>query len=378
MTGKLPVLFKKFLYIGKKNYLIHRNGKIEVVKPDYREKNRLVILAKKYYFETLKSFPFSGIKEIKSAIAMDITAYSPFQTDSFFVKKIGQTDENTRVNIWFINNRIGNLLKDLSPLVVIPETALLSFLDEPVPMIYTIHNKDDENFLVCIGPERAVKSIISRQMDIESFKRIIGAGARDYPVRKILRFEEYLALFPGILYSLSLRNLSGFVNSDAFFLKINKVQLIMGLAATGLLFFLYTGLSGLLPYYVNKKLQKEDQALSIGLSGFLKTRELVDVYHQKQKELAEIINKYPYKLSLMNLLNTTLPEDTVIRQLTISGNIVEIKGVVPGASVLLEALSQANGIKNAKFTSPLRKDRKTGLEFFTLTFIYKPEYENRY
>ena len=80
------LLFKKILYLGEKNYLIHRNGKIEGVSADHGQKVRLIVLGKKHYFETLKSFPFSNIKEIRSAIEMDITAFSPFKTDRFFVR----------------------------------------------------------------------------------------------------------------------------------------------------------------------------------------------------------------------------------------------------------------------------------------------------
>lgn len=369
------VLFKKILYLGERNYLIHRDRRIEEVGSDYSGKVRLIVIGKKYYFETLKSFPFSNIKEIRSAIEMDITAFSPFKTDRFFVRKIKETEEGAKVNLWFIDNKIANTLHTLSPLILIPETALLSFFDEDAPRIYTIQHKYEESLSVYIGADGAVRSMTSRRnkVDIERFRRSIGAEAMDCPARDIEGIEKYLVLFPVILYGMPLRSLSGFANPDSFSLKVNKKQLSMGLAMAAFLFLFYTGLSGLLPYYANKSLQEEDKALSLSLSGLLNKQEMVETYHKKQKELAERVNSYVYKLPLINLLNKVLPEETTIRQLTVSGNMVEMRGAVPRASELLSALSQGKGIKNARFTSPLREDKKTGMEIFTLTFVYDPQ-----
>jgi general secretion pathway protein L len=89
--------------------------------------------------------------------------------------------------------------------------------------------------------------------------------------------------------------------------------------------------------------------------------------------LAERLNRYTYKLPLINLLNKVLPEETTIRQLTVSGNMVEMRGTVPKASELLGSLSQGHGVKNARFISPLKEDKKTGMEIFRLTFIFDPQ-----
>ena len=144
-----------------------------------------------------------------------------------------------------------------------------------------------------------------------------------------------------------------------------------GLALTAALFIIYIGLSASLPYYINKNLKKEDRVLSASLSGLLKKQESIEIYQQKQKELAKRVKSYTYKLPLMNLLARVLPEDTIIRQLVFSGNIVEMRGKTAKASELLEVLSKEDKIKNARFTSPLREDKKTGREIFRLMFVYE-------
>ena len=254
---------------------------------------------------------------------------------------------------------------------IIPETALLSFLDEGSPGIFNIRNEEQALF-VYIEQDGAVRSIFSKngRFDMQSFRRSAGAGARDCPAREISGIEKYLALFPGILSKMPLKSLMRFANPDYFSRILDKKQLITGLALTAALFIIYTGLSASLPYYINKNLQKENSALSSSLSGLLKKQESIEIYQQKQIELAERVDSYTYKLPLLNLLARVLPEDAIIRQLTFSGNIVEMRGDAAKASNLLGALSKEDKIKNARFTSPLREDKKTGRENFRLTFVY--------
>ncbi|NIA10210.1 MAG: hypothetical protein GWP10_10930 [Nitrospiraceae bacterium] len=376
LLGEL--LFKKFLYLGESGYLIHKDGRIEEVGIDYYGKVRLVIIGKQYYFEVLKTFPFSNIKEIKSTIETDITAFSPFETDRFFVRKIGVTDESTKVNLWFINKGIAEKLSRLSPLFLIPESAFLSFLDGDVASIYAIHNishdKNHETLYVYIGADRVVKSMILKEGegDLQHFRRSVGGKAGDCSVKDIPGVMEYFSLFPDILYGMPVQGLLCFLNLDSMSLKVNKKPLKRGLVITAALFCIYTASSVLLPYFVARHLQEENRVLSLHLSGLLNKQKMAGTYHKKQKELVEKINGYTYKLPLLNLFNTILPKETTIRQLMISGNVVEMRGTAPKASVVLSVLSQGKGVKNARFSSPLREDKKTGMEIFTLTFVYDP------
>lgn len=369
LIGKF--LFKKILYLGENNYLIHRDSRIEEVGRDYHQKPRVIILGKKYYFETSKKFPFSNIKDIKSAIEMDISTLSPFKTDRFFIKKIGKANESTSVNLWFVDEKLSGALRRNSPLIIIPETAIFPFFEPGKEIIYTI-NKEDENLLVYIGSDGMVKSISDRgnKTNMEGFKRSIGAEARDCPERGIAGLKEYLSLFPGILTAIPLKSLLCFLNIDFFSLSLNKRYLKMGLAAAVTLFLLYTGILGILLYHAKKGLQSQDRELSLNLEGPLKKQLKIENYFNRQDLLARKINTYTYKLPIINMLNGILPEKTTIRRLTVSGNVVQIRGSAVKASGLLTALSNTKGIQNARFTSPLREDRKTGMERFTISFIY--------
>ena len=121
----------------------------------------------------------------------------------------------------------------------------------------------------------------------------------------------------------------------------------------------------------------EDKALSRNLREVLKTREDVEYYLNRAAGLAKRINQYPYKIELVRDLNLLLPGKTRLKQLTVSGNMVEIRGATPKGSTLLSALGGGEKIKNVRFTSRVRKDPKTGMELFSIAFAYESRREYR-
>ena len=62
---------KKIFYVGEKFYQIKRDLSIEEVDQKHIKKAGAIVLGKRFYFETSRKFPFSNIKDLKSAIAID-------------------------------------------------------------------------------------------------------------------------------------------------------------------------------------------------------------------------------------------------------------------------------------------------------------------
>ena len=366
------LLLNRALYLGEKSYLIRRQGRAREIQLAQTRRARLVILEKKFYFETQKSFPFSSIKDIKAAVAMDLPAYSPIKTTRFFIRKTGGTGDTTKVNLWFLDEKIVHALDRIRPLFIVPESAFLSFLPG-ASRIYTVRKGGNHTLFTCVGGDGSVKSMVStgERADLKGFIRSIGAGAGDYPVTPISDIEEYLSLLQGILNRISIRKLPCFLSADALSFNFVRNHLTAGLGTAAALFVLYLILSGLLPYYTLNRLQEEDKALSVNISGLLKNEEAVRRYAKGQRELAGRINSYTYKTPIMYLLTDALPEGARISRLTIAGSVVEMKGITPKTSDLLSGLARGEGVRNARFTSPLRKDRKTGLEVFSLSFNYQ-------
>lgn len=96
------LLFKTILYYGQERYLVGREGRIRKADRGRLKKVGIVVLGKRHYFETSKTFPFTGIKDIKSAIRMDIASMAPFKTERFFVRKIaeGGGEDNTEYLVY--------------------------------------------------------------------------------------------------------------------------------------------------------------------------------------------------------------------------------------------------------------------------------------
>lgn len=367
------LLFNRILYLGEKTYLIDKEGRIKETGDHDAGGARLIVLGKNLYFETLKTFPFSSVKDIRSAVKTDIHAFSPFETDLFLVRRIGETGERTSVNLWFVNKAGCERLRALSPLFIIPETALLPFVNNALPTVYAIRKTNDERLFSFVREDGAVKSMAPHRdkEDITLFKRSVGGRAIEAPVKEVTEWEGYFGMVQNALYAIPPKTALSFTNRDYFSTSFDKKPLSVGIAVAAVLFFVYTGLSLFMPYMDAKYLNREDKALSLNLSGLLEKQDTVVKYQQRHKALAERLNRYTYKVPLLNLLNTVLPEDTTVRQFTAAGNMVEVRGVVPEATALLSALTQVKEVKTAQFTSPLRQDAKTGMEAFTLTFVYE-------
>lgn len=365
---------KRIFYVGEKTYQIKRDLSIQEVDQGHIKKGAAIILGKKFYFETSKQFPFSNIRDLRSAIAIDTLNYSPFKTERFLIRKIGKKNGETLFNIWFIEEEIYKDLLRLSPLIIIPETALLSFLGKGGGAIYKI-NREHEDLLVYIGGNGIIKSVSggNGKNDVKNFKRSIGYEAKDLPEIDIARPEEYFGLFQRLISHITLKRFFYFANPNLFSVRLNKKYIKIGLTSIGIIFLLYGASVGIYVSHAKNELRMEDDRLSLNLSGLLKKQERTDYYHKISKELASNINAYTYKLPILNMLNDILPERAVIRHVSISGSIIQIKGTSTKGSDLLSILSKTRGIKGAGFISPVREDRKTGLENFEIRFNYEKD-----
>lgn len=367
------VLFKKCLYLGKRSYLISPGGEAMEVDKDFSDRVFMVILARECYFETIKNFAFTNLKEIKAAIEMDRSAYSPLVEGRFFIRKLGDGgDEGARVNLWFVNEDTTRKLRRLSPLLVIPETAFLAFVNRGKRQIYAVSQEGEESFFAFIGRENGVRSLLSRgsRGRLDHFIRVIGAMAHDCPVTEIEGGKEPFSFFPAAVDALAFKDLWPFLAVASRSWKIRTQRAKSGLAAAAVIFGLYMLLSGGYPVLIHNRLARENQALAGSLAEVLAKQKSIDDYQAAGKKLAVSLNHYPYKLPLLNLLNRALPAETTISRLKIAGNTVEMQGVTPQASKLLDALARESGVQNARFTAPLREDKKTGGEFFRLMFVY--------
>ena len=364
-------LFKKCLYLGKRSYLIRPGGEFLEVGKDFSDRVNLVILARESYFETVRNFPFTNLKDIKAAVEMDRAAYSPLVEGRVFIRKIKTEEGGVTVNLWFVDEQTTAKLERLSPLLVIPESAFPTFT-RGTERVFAVREDDEGGFFAFVSRAGGVRSLLAQglQGDFKHFTRIIGAVVHDCPMIRIRDGKDFFSFFPTTVYDMSIRDLGPFLSTASRSLQPRARSTKIGLLAAVLIFGFYLLISGIYPGLVRNRLRQENQALAGSLTDLLDKRKAIDHYRRDREKLAAPLNQYPYKLPLLNMLNRVLPTATTIVRLTVTGRVVEMQGVTPRASELMDSLAREPGVKNARFTAPLKEDKKTGGEFFRLTFVH--------
>ena len=373
-----PAIFlgKQFLYLGREKVLTIRKGRIQA--ESYigdAGATRLLVLGKHHYFETIRTFPFTNITEIRQAVTMDMPAYSPFDTSLFLMKKMDNPDGGgCRVNLWFIHLGAVDWLNHLSPMVMIPESCLLALTKDAPETLYHIRKEENEALWVYVGKGSLTQSLdgCDGKMEQETFTRLIGGNPEQYTIKEIADLQAYMQMLHGLLMNMSFNAVWPFLFPIKSLARFNPKHLKIGLSAAASLFMIYMAAAVILPYSAESGLMKEDEEITPRVASMLKMQQQVDALSFRQNELTGILQKHIPKLPLLILLNDVLPENTIIFQVLAAGNTVELKGMTPKSTALLEALTARPVIQNARYTAPIRQDQASGREVFTLSFIYSP------
>lgn len=347
------------------------HGAVETASEEDIPNARVVVVGKAHYFETVKHFPFNKTREIKSAVLLDQNAYSPFSTTRCFIRKIHQTDDGATVNLWFISPEAAGVLEKQFISLVIPETALFSFHSGHSSRIYEV-DLNGQFLLSWVGNNGAVQSLRSDNdgTDLDAFRRSIGRDAAACPVAKITGQKDYAVFLSETISGLPFNGLYPFANFNPNSVSLDSRMLKRGIYGAAASFAIYLTLSMAMPYCVEKRLEKEDTAISAQSVEWVEKQNEIDLAVKKQNKLADPINAYPSKYMLMTLLLKVMTPEARIIQMTVSNNRAEIRGEAPSATDLLTTLSETGGIRNAQFISPVRKESKTGRDMFTLSFEF--------
>jgi len=356
--------------MGHQTSVIGSGGQISTDTSQGTISSRVVILSKPAYFETVAEFPFDNVKEIKSAISMDMLSYAPFSTDLFLLRRIGRRDEKTRVNIWFIRPEFVQRLDQVSPWFVFPETALLQLNAQFFNDFFIIPHP--EGFLLTHIDHRAVRSLLTQNdgPDLILFLRSIG---KDFGNTERFRFENFDLYLSCLWEAIQNASLSDMLPFLKLALSVHSSQadnriVRWGAIAMGLIAIVYTGIWVGMPLYANRQLLHENETVSAGLADIIDKQARLDKTIEQINVMDQVVKDYAPRLILLNLLYDVLPSDTILTQLTVAGGQVEIRGSAQQASAVLSSLTAAPGIEHAQFSAPLRKDTKTSRDLFTVSF----------
>lgn len=361
----------RILYVGDQILAMDGRGMCGAASEKDIRDARVMVLGKMHYFETIRHFPFTRAKEIKSAVLLDKSDYTPFPSTRCCVRKLHQTGDGAAANIWLISSEAARIMEKQLVSLVIPETALLAFHACQTSRIYEVV-LGLHSFLAWIGKNGAVQSVRSGGdvMEVEAFRRVIGKDATGSPVVRITGLKDYAAFLSETIGSLPVNGLYPFINANPYAMTFDSRVLKRGGYSAAALFVIYTILTVSIPCAVEKHLQKEDAAVSAQSVEWIEKQHQIDMAIKKQKALAAPVNAYVSRYQLMRLLQRVVPAETRIIQMAVSGTRVEIRGQAPSATALLTVLSQTQGIQNAQFISPVRKENSTGRDVFALSFEF--------
>jgi hypothetical protein len=361
----------RILYIGDPLLLLDGKGSVSPVSADNIPSIRVAIIGKSHYFEIIKHFPFQKISEIKSAVLLDQNAYSPFPATRCMIRRIHQADDGATVNLWMLSPEAAGIIERQFISLAIPESALFSFYADRISQIYQV-DQDGISLLTWVGQNGEVQSMRTNgdEPDLNAFRRAIGREGSGCPITRISGMENYAVFVSETIANLPLSGLYPFIVFHPDAIKLDYRTLKRALYATMAVYAVYLTLSLTIPYFVEKRLEKEDKEVSAQSIEWVEKQNEIESAIKRQKILADPINMYSSKYLLMTLLWKVLPAEAKITQMNISNTRVEIRGRAPSATDLLTALSGTTGVQNAQFISPVRKDAKSGQDTFMLGFEF--------
>lgn len=366
----LKRIFKKgILYVDSQNFL-------QFSQKEKKYNASLLFLAKDTCFETIKEFPFSSVKDIKNAISSDIDEYSPFTTDLFFVRKIKETEGKTKVNIWFVKQNIADSIDQLSPMIVLPETFVFAFIRKMYPLFLKIEKQDEKDLFIHVGHDLAIKSMESNinKKGFETFLRICGSSS-DIEQENIFVYKnekDIKQVLKTVFLNIPFTELLKFVNKKSYSFEILGKTGFKYLCIVCALLFFYSTICLFLPYQKKKELMAEDQILSKKAGDLIGKRDDLGKKLAQLNRFKNLVEEYQPKTSLIQTLIKTVPQNSLIKRLNVSGQVVEIEGIASDASAFIESLGKNKDIFDPHFISPVRKDKKTNMEIFKLNFKYIP------
>ena len=371
---------KTILYQGRECLLLHADGRIEPWQESRQARIRLAVIGREHYFEIVRHFPFAESREIRAAVATDPEAYCPFAARHFMFTRLQRNEEGSLVNLWFLRPEF-KLPSGLVPWLLLPETVLLSRLLRKSPAYLNLLRPGDENqkLSLHLAADGALRSLLLDNTDPAGsqtcFRRIIG-GDPDLPREDCNEPADFAGLIFRAWEEMPPRRLPAFLNPALKDPETRNLKpLRYGLAAAGLLLLLYTGITIGYPLHLRHRLQGQNQQLEQSLAALLAQQRGIDSRREELQQLRQPFLAYSGRLGLLQMLNRVLPPKTLLKQIQISDEVVELQGEAPRASTLLAALDKEKQVQGARFSAPLRNLERSGREAFKLVFAFTAEEE---
>lgn len=162
-------------------------------------------------------------------------------------------------------------------------------------------------------------------------------------------------------YNLLPKNLCQKTNKTPLFLLLGAIAITLALFITLLLLPLFETSDSLEKLRVQtRKVEKMAMQIEDSKKG-------IDFLYQATQQVIDKKNASPAMVEVLNKLSVVLTDDTWVSRLQYSNKILQLTGQSASASNLISSLEEMKIFNNVKFTSPVTKDKKSGLERFRLS-----------
>ena len=380
------------LYLGCEDYWIMSDHSLQPYSVEGKRKCNIVVLGREHYSETVATLPMTSMEDIRAAIGYDPESYLPDSCDVsdkdspriFFLRRLGSSDNGTEVNIWALEKDILKRLNTLSPLWIIPETALLGVKNNASRELWQVERPDGSLLLVGDEANGAVRSILNYDQlaDIDSLTRVLGG---EFSVdRHKLDAKEWVGYLCSALLEGKKKLPSLFFNMvynwQNFWFRTgwekrfgNLRQHLRTVAVVLMMLLIYCGAQLCLPWYLNRDLTTQVNKIKPSVNEVLKKRNELKVTRGEIDNIIEAFSQVGSRTALLDLIAKNFPEKGRISKLSCTGSQVEINGVILDGGQYLKLLGQDSRVKSARFKSPLQADRNSNMKRFSLTFHFSDE-----
>ncbi len=387
----LSLLGNKVVIAGPEEIVVcrynSRTGDFEPEQENGRKKGEyprraILVVCRELYFELNHSFPITSAGDLKKAVELQAPGLSPREFSRFcYFYHVRESE--SRVNLWFFNPEVEEIIDRLMPLAIIPETTLLG-LDVSREQGSIKYARRWGSHVLCF--RKPGGDLVSRLEPAESkkedaisrFRTLAGYEAVDagetffgcYPPEPdsetgyFSRLAKRVLLlpfkwWPRFLLREGLR-ISGITRSFIYF----QVAVLV-------LFFLLPWVFSLInTHSVHQELTGKNREITGKVEQYLEIKEDLDRKELLYKRLKGILEGYTPRAIILGELGKLLkaPEDS-LSSMRLRDNYIELRGLTDSSTNLLNRLNAGKGFKEVRLASPVVKDPRSGRERFVIEVI---------
>ncbi|MDE3271234.1 hypothetical protein [Pseudoalteromonas sp. G4] len=319
---------------------------------------RLIIVSKKHYKEVRKSYSAVSKKDLDAILALNSIA-----SNNLSISKVSVNSQIDGFDVKTITYDVNLIDKIPSSAMLLPETELLSFYCSDKQCL-SIDTPGGELYFA-----KPLKYGVSDYKggllnSVDTFIKSVGLSDKAQAV--YISRLEYSNLLQKLLKQISIVDLVR--SSRVFFTKslnLSKIHVLYLAPLTFATLFLVAVYG--MNYLHIETINSESKTLNSEATNVLQKRQNFISLNEKLEVLNDEFNKINRKHTDWDIISIAIASGMEIQNLVGNDEFIEMRGVAPKASEVLEKLNESEMVNSAIFTTPIRKSRRK--DAFTLKVV---------